>query len=259
MSILQFYWKCAKYALRGSWGVANSASAVIGGLILVASTYLLGLNMQAPTSFEGVLAFGAVYTLASVVAAWILIYIARFLVAPARLYQQLQATIPPPQASDISLNLLDRFGVEGGSKDTTGHELPHALLFLVRVTNIGRKLLQQCQVTFDSCLVSEHFDLRQGEDKVIPVLRVSHADDDPQAFVYFRDPDGKVIDGSRWLPSPSIYEIRVLSADTSPATLNVKLSVDRSSFQKAEWKLMACSIPSRSQGGLDAVMTLGQN
>jgi hypothetical protein len=166
---------------------------------------------------------------------------------PAQLYRQLEATIPPPQISGIELILHDNnMWLEGGLKDAEGHDLPDAMIFRVRSTNVGNKFLQQCQVTFGqkdrySYPVSGHFDLRRGEYKDIPFLRINHLSDNPHPFIYFLNSDWQIdTGGPRWLVPPSIYEIRVLSADTHPASLNVELSVNQLPLHPPEWKLAVC-------------------
>jgi hypothetical protein len=246
MEIVRFYCKCARYAWAGSWSRANSTAAVGGGIILAIASHYWGLKMDAPTSIQGVIAFGVGVTVASIAVMWVLIYFGRFVAAPARLYRQLEATIPPPQISDIELILHDNMWLEGGLKDAEGHDLPDAMLFRVRLTNVGNKFLQQCQVTFGlkdrySYPVSGYFDLRRGEYKDIPVLRINHLSDDPHAFVYFLNSDWQIDSGApKWLVPPSIYEIRVLSADTHPTSLNVELSANPLPPHRPEWKLVAC-------------------
>jgi hypothetical protein len=118
METIRFYWRCARYAWTGSWSLANSTAAVGGGIILAFASYYLGLKMDAPTSIQGVIAFGVGVTIASITVMWVLIYFGHLVVAPARLYRRLEATIPPPQISDIGLILHDNnLWLEGALKD----------------------------------------------------------------------------------------------------------------------------------------------
>ena len=133
----------------------------------------------------------------------------------------------------MRLELLDHVAYEGGVVDAQGNELPPAMAFIVRATNTGNKFLQKCQLTFGekeryNYPASGYFDLRPGEYRDIPVLRVNARGSDPRAFVYFlRNEDWKIeCNGPSWLTGPAVYEIKALSADTHPSTLNVRLIFD---------------------------------
>ena len=228
-----FWWRCAREAWRNSWGLANGLGSVLGGAALSALALRLHLTANAPTSVQGAILFTSIIALLSVLVIWVFIYFVRLLGAPAQLYAQLKAKFPTPPTTDIRLELLDHVAYEGGVVDAQGIELPPAMAFIVRATNTGNKFLQKCQLTFGekeryNYPASGYFDLRPGEYRDIPVLRVNARGSDPRAFVYFlRNEDWKIeCNGPSWLTGPAVYEIKALSADTHPSTLNVRLIFD---------------------------------
>jgi hypothetical protein len=243
-----FQWFCIKDAWRGCWTKANEMGGLLGAGILWAVLFFLSPRLrenqliEAPTTYLGVAGFTFLSAVGSVTLAFFVIFIARFVTAPARLYAELKATIPPVLKSDIHLLLDNEIAYEGGLVDAGGNGLPPAKIFSVRVSNAGDKFLQRCQITFGlkarfNYPVSGCFDLRIGEYKDLPVLRINHQSATPRPFVYFlRDTDWKILtDGPSWLPGQGTYEIQALSADTDPATIEVELSRGN-----GEWKLISC-------------------
>jgi hypothetical protein len=146
------------------------------------------------------------------------------------------SSAPPQNNSDLRITLHDQPAYEAELLDADGNSLPVDFVFLIRLAN-GNKFLRQCQVFFGlpndgpSHPVSGCFDLRRSEQKDIPVLRTKNTDD-RRAIVYILRPsDWKISpQGPAWLPGPGLYEIKVLSADASPATLNVRLTKNENNW-----------------------------
>jgi hypothetical protein len=91
----KFQWQCLKEAWRGAWTRANETAAVLGGILLFAVVW--GLRpalekygmVQAPTGTIGVIAFSVASAIACVILSFTVIWIARFVTAPSRLYSAL--------------------------------------------------------------------------------------------------------------------------------------------------------------------------
>jgi hypothetical protein len=225
---LRFQWLCIIEAWRGSLELANAWSGLWGPVLVWVGSYWWDHPLKLPEKLD---AYAILLALSFVVATWVAFFLVRLASAPARLYQRLKATIPPILESNIKIVLNESMAYEVGLRDAAGNELPHSHIFVVRVVNSGDRFLQKCQLTFGQKTrmnypVSGCFDLRQGEYRDLPVLRVNAKAGDPRAFVYLLEsPDWKIsADGPSWLPGPGTYEIRVLSADANPASLDVKLS-----------------------------------
>ena len=92
VEFFKFQWLCIKQAWRGCWSLANEIGAVLGGLILAFALYCLRHWLEAhdwleaPSSVPGTVLFTAILAAASVALAFLIIFVARFLFAPARLY-----------------------------------------------------------------------------------------------------------------------------------------------------------------------------
>ncbi len=233
--IVCFYWLCSVDAWRGSWSLANAWSGLWGPALLWSIIYWQGYKVILPgdtilTAFLLALTF--------ILVTWIAIFAGRLAIAPARLWdQEKRAKLRAENElaaklgkSDIALVIDYGWAFETITVDADRHELPHSQLLCVRVTNIGDKFLRKCQITFGPKgrphSVSGYFDLRGGEDKIVSVLRINYKSKDRRPFLYFlRDTDWKIeTGGPKWLPNPGTYEVRALSADTHPATLDVELS-----------------------------------
>ncbi len=230
-NLFLFYVRCAQHAWKGSWGRANTFGAVFGAAILALAAYSLGLTMDAPSSIQGTIAFGAGFGIASIAAAWILIYITRFVAAPAHLYNELELRIRGLIQSDIAIQLHDGIVWEGGFIDSEGKELPAMRAFAVRITNCGAKSLKDCQVFFTDGNVHQpvtgYFDLRIGEHTDQSVLRITGNEPSRAIACFIKGREGKLYQGgSGWLPPVGEYRLEVISADTNPAVLGVKLTND---------------------------------
>jgi hypothetical protein len=144
---------------------------------------------------------------------------------------ELEARLRPP-ASDMAISLDGQ--IYESFTDENNELLPSSLSFALRLINRGDKFLKNCQITFGlghaRYPVSNCFDLRRGEQICRPFLRTKDLPIDHRenrhALVYFLNNETWKImaDGPAWLAAPGLYEIEVLSADTAPASLLVKLS-----------------------------------
>ena len=74
--------------------------------------------------------------------------------------------------------------------------------------------------------MSKPFDLRPGEPKDIPTIRLKKRIPRLRAFIYFLQQDNWEIspDGPALLLGPGRYQIKVLSAEASPVILDAHLS-----------------------------------
>jgi hypothetical protein len=202
MPTVRFYWQCVVHAWRGCWTSANERAGLLGAgifwvLLWISSNRLAERQLiEAPITYWGVAGFSLASAVASVSLTFLVIFAARLIVAPASLYYDLQKSIPLAPKSDMSISLHDGLAYEADLKDCVGNDLPAAMAFCLRVENIGGKFLQKCQITFGvpnqfHYPVSSHFDLRHGEYRDIPFLRVKD-EVNSRAFVYFlRNADGK--------------------------------------------------------------------
>jgi hypothetical protein len=215
-----------KFAARGSISKANAWAPIVGAFVIWLIAYLLGYYVVVPDT----LGKGIIVVTACVAAAWTIIFLGKLFYWP---YQRL-AEVLPKSRTDLVLELQSRPAYEGALLDAEGHPLQPMMAFIVRITNRGEKLLERCQVLFGikenfSYHVTAPFDLRQGEHVDRAFLRVQQIPD-PRAIVYIVRPDDWKIprDGPAWLPRAGTYEIKVLSADTGPAKLDIELihSVD---------------------------------
>jgi len=229
MAILRYYQQVIFTAFRHSLDWAQGAIFLL--LIVVgAVSYFRGLpDMTAAISGwqAAALVFGSIIAV-------------RLLLAPYWMHRELKALIPSPLKSDLSVTLHDGMAYEAMSVDSAGQPLPDARAWLVRVKNNGSQLLQKCQLMLDDQPVSRHFELRREEHKDFPVLRMQERVNDPRPIAYFLDPETwKILDGSGLLVNPGIHEIKVLSADSHPASLNVELSTT-AVMPPREWRLATC-------------------
>jgi hypothetical protein len=134
-------------------------------------------------------------------------------------------------AQALAITLHDGPAYEAGLKDANGNNLPDDWVFLARLTG-GDKSLTKCQIVLEdrnghNFTVSKPFDIRPGEQKDLPVLRFKNKDPrDCRAFIYMLRPDDWEIspDGPALLLGPERYRIKVLSAEATPAILDVHLS-----------------------------------
>ena len=88
----KFTWRCVRQAWRGCWTKANEWAALLGGTIVFVILYFARHRLEelkfieAPNTYWGVAGYGLVLAVASVVIAFFVIFIARLVLAPARLY-----------------------------------------------------------------------------------------------------------------------------------------------------------------------------
>jgi hypothetical protein len=246
-----FYCACVRDAWRGCWTRANEKGALLGaGILWIVLRSLSPLLrkyqwIDAPTTYWGGAGFAFASAVASLILAFVAIFIWRLITAPPRLYAALQATIPSIPESDLSVTLHEGMSYEVLA-DAAGRPLPDSRAWIVRVKNHGNHLLQKCQLMFDEYPASGHFELRRDEYKDFPVLRLQEKVNDPRPIAYFLDPETwKVLDGSGLLVNPGIHKIRVLSADSHLASLDVELSTNAVAPPR-EWELVPC-VSSASQ------------
>jgi hypothetical protein len=81
---------------------ANTLTAGVGGAIIAGFALLLGLKMDAPVSVQGAVVFTFAVTVASFFAVWVLIYVARLIGAPARIYEHSRRSL-----DDASVRIRD--------------------------------------------------------------------------------------------------------------------------------------------------------
>src|SRR5260370_25499526 len=84
-----FYWQRAMSAAIGTSERANALWWLIGSGILWIALFAAGFRTEAPTSVTGVVGFAVLQGLVSIVLAWIAIFLLRFALAPANLYETL--------------------------------------------------------------------------------------------------------------------------------------------------------------------------
>lgn len=245
-----FLWMCATEAAQGTLERANGWAWAIGGVLLLGWLVIKNQTQATMPPLEHwgdfawfTLKMGAL----SLVISWLVIFVLRMCGAPARLYAQLEASVPPKPKSDLEL-LLRPDAAYNSFVDAAGERLPATRVFLLRVENGGPIMLRDCQVSFGPLggqfyyPTSGPFDLRLGEHRDLPVLHIESQKDDPRAMIYMMDPQAwKPLQGGQaWLPAPGDYEIRVLSADTPPAVLVVTLSAKQDQRGRfSDWVLAA--------------------
>jgi len=92
LRFLEFYWLCSKHAWRGCWTRTSELAAILGGGILwailwIASPWLQEQQMiEAPSTYWGSAGYAAISAVASVILAFVVIFVGRFILAPSRLY-----------------------------------------------------------------------------------------------------------------------------------------------------------------------------
>jgi len=145
------------------------------------------------------------------------------------------------QHDPLQVRLHDQV-YETEAVDTTGDRLPASRAYVARIANRGDKPVHRCQLFFVNKMhiqvVSGPFDLRPGEHRDLPVLRVIDEADEPHALLYFLDRETwAVAEGqAAWLPEPGRFKVKVMSADAPATSLDVKLS--RSAGRPLAWTLV---------------------
>lgn len=111
-----FYWLCVKDAWHGSWDKANAWATLLGAIVLWIGAESLGYHVIIPDTLPGtILLF--VFGLG---AAWIVIFIAHLIYAPARIYEKAQAKIrslsaPVQFGLEVTGEVEDQF-ISGGKR-----------------------------------------------------------------------------------------------------------------------------------------------
>jgi hypothetical protein len=89
-----FWRRCWRDAAKGSLSRANATATIVGGLILwIATLWLGGLKIEAPTSVAGTIGFAAILAAASLVVSWLVVFAWRLIGAPTRVYKSAQEEI----------------------------------------------------------------------------------------------------------------------------------------------------------------------
>jgi hypothetical protein len=147
---ISFYGRCATRAWAGSWARANNFAATVGGFLLLALAWGLGLTMDAPASVEGAILFTLLATGASILLVWTVIFLVRFVLIPAKLHREAidhltliseeLAVFKAASPLEILYDLDDaenRFVMRGHSINHIGQEFldPDATSYVVGVRN----------------------------------------------------------------------------------------------------------------------------
>jgi hypothetical protein len=88
----KFAWRCIKQAWRGCWTKANEWAALLGGTSLFLILYFARNRLEAlklieaPTTYWGVAGYELALAVASVILAFLVIFMGRLVLAPATLY-----------------------------------------------------------------------------------------------------------------------------------------------------------------------------
>jgi hypothetical protein len=234
---LRFWRDCVEEAFAGSFDIANAWSGLWGPILTWLIFHWQGHTLKLPDQLD-LYAIGLVLWFLGTT--WMGVVAFRLVGAPARRYAKLQATIPAAPISDLSITLHDGLAYEAMTVDCFGRSLPDTSAWIVRIKNNGNQLLQKCQLFLDDQPVSRHFELRHDEHEDLPVLRLQERVHDPRPIAYLLDPESwKIRDGSGLLVNPGIHNIKVLSADSHPAALNVELTMS-AAMPPREWKLRTC-------------------
>jgi hypothetical protein len=256
---LKFYGDCLRDAWRGSWDMANAWAPTAGLLVLWGGARLAGYDIPLPVEPDR---SALVIAVLFIVAAWIAVFLVQLIAAPPKIAASIAARAtaaapvavralprvdaPASPAPALTLRLHDQIE-EVRAVDTAGDVLPTARAYLARVTNGGDHLVRRCQIFFVAPthiqVVSGPFDLAPGAQRDLPVLRIIDRSDEPHALAYFLDSETwHVAQGqAAWLPEPGRFKLKVLSANASPAVLEVDLSC---TVAKPEaWTLVEAAVP----------------
>jgi hypothetical protein len=250
----KFQWLCIKDAWHGCWTRANETAGLLGAGILWLLLFFLSPRLRehgvidAPTTYLGVAGLTFLSAVVSVVLAFFVIFIGRLVTAPVRLYFGAQREIKIlrealTKPSEISLSLDPESAIEAL---TMGSRINTYRTFFVSVENVGAHHLRDCQITMTFATqglsdifdgghlhpVSRMFNLRQGERKSFPIIRVPFdldADNSGRIFL-FRESAGQ------WIRDETInivipmgehdFFVKALSADSKPARLRFKFHFD---------------------------------
>jgi hypothetical protein len=86
VTFFKFYWLCVKDAWGGSIGKANAWATILGAIIIWAALLAWEYQLMLPDT----LGYGIVLVVVCLFAAWVVIFIGRFVNAPPRLYATLE-------------------------------------------------------------------------------------------------------------------------------------------------------------------------
>jgi hypothetical protein len=122
---IKFNWLCIKDAWRGCWTRANETAGVLGAILLwivlwwISSTLREFGLIDAPTTYWGLAGLTAASAVASVSLSFVVIFLGRLLVSPARLYWQQRKKV-----ESLETQLRDAENRESGlGPDWPIHEL----------------------------------------------------------------------------------------------------------------------------------------
>jgi hypothetical protein len=146
-----FYRKCVLIAWRDSLATANTAAALLGGLVLLLILQHADLkvlrDMEGPTTIGGTVLFTVAMAIVSVGLAWAVIFICRLLAAPVNLYHGLAQEIETLKAQNepqISLS-FSRSNPYCVASLKCGEPPRKARYFRVCVTANGAKVVKECR------------------------------------------------------------------------------------------------------------------
>jgi len=121
----------------------------------------------------------------------------------------------------------------GGQVDAEGRAVPDAMAYMVRITNLASKTLTDCQAYFvlgeNVYSLTARFALRRGEHKlaVVACYPPERESKNPHLVVRMINDDGKMFKGQPALVlNPTVYAVRILSADAEPVTIKIRVKVD---------------------------------
>jgi hypothetical protein len=81
------YLRCWKNAWPGSWDRANALATIVGVFVVWIVTESIGYHVIVPESLQEVIFLALI----CLVAAWVVVFFVRFIVAPVRRYTALEA------------------------------------------------------------------------------------------------------------------------------------------------------------------------
>jgi hypothetical protein len=147
--IFKFYWLCFKEAWHGSIEAANAWAAIIGALVIWTVLTLAGYQLMLPETFVQ----GIALTALCLVAAWVALFVLRFIRALPALYwkesdkadgldRELKIALKQPGADDTKWSMNELFQhidseyLENNRWERVGDELRDAL-FNGTVDHVG--------------------------------------------------------------------------------------------------------------------------
>lgn len=189
----------------------------------------------------------------AIVLAFPFIYGWKFFTVPAKLEAEAKSTISSlnlqieeleaAAKSGMKLCLHEGFAYEAGRATGRGMELPPAQTYGLRVSNPGGKAFHNCQLSIGqgssfSYLICAPFDLRPGEYKDLPIIRIWHSAERRPVHVYcyyYRNDQWCISDAIPML-GPGIYDLTAFASNSYPALLSISLSINEDG-----WTLTPCN------------------